>query len=106
MSRNGNWVHASRSPVIPGTSIHASTLTPSVFMLVYFAWITFIVAASCIVFMAALSMKGRSLTWVLRKTKWKLRGCQVQARPLWYRRRFNRLETLDTAGIPKDMTQN
>lgn len=103
MSVNANWVNASRSPTIPGTSIHASTLTPSVFMLVYFSWATFFISAFCIVFMGVLRVKGRSLTWLIRKTKWKLRGRQVQARPLWYRRRFNRIETIDTAGIPKDV---
>jgi intracellular multiplication protein IcmT len=102
MSTNANWVNASRPPVIPGTSIHASTLSPVVLMLVYFAWITFFIAAFCISFMGILRLKGRSLTWLIRKTKWRLRGRQVQARPVWYRRRFNRIETLDTAGIPRE----
>lgn len=93
------WVNASKSPFIPGTRVHAVSLTPLVFMLVYFSWLTFFLTLSVVTFMSVLSMKGRTLTWLLRKMRGRLRGFEVQARPFWYLRRFNRLESVDLHGV-------
>lgn len=96
---SAKWVNAARSPYIPGTRIHFSTLTPLAFMVVYFAWVTFIILLGAVSFMAVLSIKGRTLTWLLRRTKSRIRGGRVLARPVWFRRRFSRLESFDLHGI-------
>jgi hypothetical protein len=81
------WIEACRPPQVPGTQAHASALTPIVFLLVHVSWITFGLVLLTATGVATLSIKGRSVTWLVRKVKCNLRGRRVSARPVWFRRR-------------------
>ena len=87
------WVEAARPPRIPMTNAHASCSTPLAFFLLHFAWSTFAVVMMAVVLVAFLSIKGRSVTWLVRKTKCNLRGRVLEARPSAYRRRVLRLQS-------------
>lgn len=85
------WVEASRAPKLPGTNAHASCLTPLVFFLVHISWTTLAIVILTVVFVVILSIKGRSVSWLLRKIKCNLRGRKLYARPVWFRRRMLRV---------------
>jgi len=87
------WIEASRPPKLPGTNAHASAVTPLIFLLVHVSWITFSLVIATIVAVATLSIKGRTVSWLLRKTKCNLRGRKLHARPVWYRRRVLRVRS-------------
>lgn len=93
------WVEASRSPKVPGTNAHASSITPLVFLVLHVSWFTFGIVLFVIVWVAYLSIKGRSVTWLLNKIKSKARAGRVSARPFYYRRRAIRIESYDESNI-------
>jgi hypothetical protein len=94
-----DWVYASNSPVVPGTSVHAYALTPVVLWVVWWSWTTLFAVVLVAAVMGYLQWKGRKPAWVLRKFKCRLRGASVAARPVWYRRRRNRIESYQTLDI-------
>jgi hypothetical protein len=80
------WVHASRSPVIPGTRAHAINF---IWFAVLFklSLFTVFVAIAALALSITIAARGRTLTWCYRRLKSKLRGQFVSARPVFYRRR-------------------
>lgn len=48
-----------------------------------------------------LSWKGRTVQWVMRRAQLKLRMGGMHARPVWYRRRTQMLQSLDVVPLPK-----
>lgn len=96
MSDSPNWVMAAYSPVIPGTRVHASVATPFVAFVVNISWTTFFCVLIAIITAVILQTKGRTFTWVFRRLMSKLRGQIVWARPIWYRRRFARMESYES----------
>lgn len=94
-----DWIEASRPPRIPLTNAHASAMTPLVLLLMHIRWWTFgLVVATCVgIFI--LSIKGRSVTWLLRKGKCYLRRQRVSARPLYFRRRAQMVRSYDEVDI-------
>ena len=90
---SATWIEAALPPRIPFTNAHASACTPLVFLLVHISWTTFLMVLATIVAIAFLSIKGRTVSWLLRKGKCNLRGRKLYARPVWYRRRLMRLES-------------
>ena len=93
------WIEAARSPTVPGTNAHASTITPVIFMILHVSWVTFAIVMVVIIWIAFLSVKGRSVSWLLSKTKSWLRGRLVSARPFYYRRRSNNIQSYDECDI-------
>lgn len=83
-----DWRDASMSPVVPGTTVHASCLTPAFFVLLNMtSWVTWALVFLAIVLVSILSMKGRSIAWIVRRTLSRMRRQTVQARPAYYLRR-------------------
>lgn len=93
------WVEASRPPKIPGTNAHASAATPIVGLLVHISWFTFGVVLVTMIAVAVLSIRGRKVSWLLRKLKCNLRGRKLYARPVWYRRRVLRTFSHDALSV-------
>lgn len=94
-----HWVDAARPPKIPMTNAHASAFTPLVFMVMHFSMVTFMIVVATILFIAILSIKGRSVAWLLRKGKGNLRHRRLHARPVYFRRRFLRLQSHSSTDI-------
>lgn len=84
---NALWVDASRCPRIPGTPVHASALTPIIFLVLHISWFTLGLVLFVTVGVVYLTVRRLSLMWAVRMFKSKLRGNRVSARPLMYRRR-------------------
>jgi hypothetical protein len=84
---NALWVDASRYPRIPGTPVHASALTPIIFLVLHISWFTLGLVLLVAVGVIYLTVRRLSLMWAVRMLKSKLRGKRVSARPLMYRRR-------------------
>lgn len=91
MAEVTNWVRACRSPVVPGTSIHAMALTPLVLWTVWWSWWTFVLTLLSTAAFVVLEIKGRRPGWIVARLRSRLRGQFVAARPSWYRRRRSRL---------------
>lgn len=89
------WVNVVKPVMIPGTPLRASVTIPILLFAIHIRWWTFSVLIGVIVWMIFLKIKGRSGLWLWRKLKARARGYVVSARPVWYRRRFNRLESFD-----------
>jgi len=87
------WIEASRTPKVPGTNAHASAFTPIIFLIAKISWFTLGIVMAVVVCIAYLSIKGREVTWLVRKGKSSLRGGKVSARPFYYRRRALRVQS-------------
>lgn len=88
-----NWVRACRSPVVPGTSIHAMALTPLVLWTVWWSWWAFVLTMLSTAAFVVLEIKGRRPGWIVARLRSRLRGQFVAARPSCYIRRRSRLNT-------------
>jgi hypothetical protein len=93
MAEVASWVRACRSPVVPGTGIHAVALTPLVLWTVWWSWTTFAITLASTVAFVTLEIKGRRPVWLIARSKSLLRGQFVAARPVWYLRRRSRLHS-------------
>lgn len=93
MAEVASWVRACRSPVVPGTGIHAVALTPLVLWTVWWSWTTFAITLASTLAFAALEIRGRRPIWLIARGKSLLRGQFVAARPVWYLRRRSRLQS-------------
>lgn len=93
------WIFASKSPVVPGTEVHAFALTPVAMWFIWWSWWNFCLVLVVAGVMGYLQWKGRKPAWVLRRSKAKLRGEVVAARPVWYRRRRGQIESYETLDI-------
>lgn len=89
------WIEASRAPNVPLTNAHASAITPVIFLILHVSWMTVGIVFAVIVCIVILAIKGRSVTWLLNKAKSRMRGGVVSARPFYYRRRVNRVQSYD-----------
>lgn len=96
---SATWIEASRPPKIPLTNAHASACTPVVFLLAHISMTTILLVLFTIIAVAILSIKGRTVTWLIRKAKCNLRGRKLHARPVWYRRRMLRVQSHDGLDI-------
>jgi hypothetical protein len=48
-----------------------------------------------------LSWKGRTVQWLVRRLQLKARAGGMKARPLWYRRRTQTIQSLDVVQLPQ-----
>lgn len=94
------WPKTAYSTKLPGTPIHASAMFPLLLMMMHIRLWTFLLALVFIVVLTVMRQKGRTITWMLRRVKSSLRGNRVAARPVFYTRRFSRIEGFDTLLYP------
>lgn len=102
---SASWIEACRRPVVPGTKIHAAALTPMVLWMVWWSWTTFWIVLIVTIVAVYLQIKGRQLSWVLRRFKAKVRGEVLQARPVWYQRRRTRIESYDLIRLDQPVSR-
>lgn len=95
MSEPAAWIRASCSPVVPGTRIHALALTPLVLWVLWWSWTTFYILVCTTVVFIVLEVKGRKPLWIIARQRSRLRRGHVKARPRWYLRRRNRIESYE-----------
>lgn len=91
MRQQADWVRVTDGPVLPGTPLHAVIALPILMILVMPRFWTVMLLVGVAVFMAILQIKGRSFSWLVRYLKGRMRGRRLSARPVWYRRRMQRL---------------
>jgi hypothetical protein len=84
---------------IPGTNAHASATTPIVGLLVKFSWMTVGLVLLVTIVVVVLSAKGLSASWILRRGKARLRDNKVHSRPVFIRRRMQRMVPADVVGL-------
>jgi hypothetical protein len=89
------WTHAPRGVQLLWFPIPAYSVLPILIWVMHARVWTFILALSVCVALGVLKAKGRTVIWVLRRLKCKLRGGIVLARPVWYRRRTQHLQSFD-----------
>lgn len=80
---------------IPGTNAHASATTPVVGLFIKFSWLTFGLFMLVTIAVVVLSAKGLSAAWILRRGKARLRDNKVHSRPVFIRRRMQRMVSTD-----------
>jgi hypothetical protein len=99
MSERAPWVKASLMARIPGTNAHASATTPIVGLFVHFSWATFGLVALVTLVVVILSAKGLSASWLLFRAKARLRDNKVHSRPVFLRRRMQRMVSTDVVPL-------
>jgi hypothetical protein len=93
------WVKASQVPKIPGTNAHAGSVTPVVGLWIKFSWWTVGIVFALTITIVVLSAKGIAASWLLRRTKARLRDNKVHARPVFIRRRMQRMASTEDVGM-------
>lgn len=94
MRQQADWVRVTDGPVLPGTPFHAVIAVPILMILVMPRLWTAVVLLGVAVFMGYLHLRGRRFSWLVRYIKSRLRGRRLSARPVWYRRRMQRLSPI------------
>jgi len=89
------WTNAVRGVRFLWLPIPAySSLTVLLWIMHAKVW-TLLLAIFVIGVLTYLYLRGRSVPWVIRRFKSTLRGGVVHARPLWYRRRVQHINSFD-----------
>lgn len=94
-----NWPNATRGCHLLWLPIPASAIFPLLGWAMHMRVWTFLLALSVIVVLAILRARGRTVTWIVRRAHCKLRGGVVYARPVWYRRRMQHLDSFDLVDL-------
>lgn len=90
--RNAQWVRSAESPGLPYTRFPAYCAFPILLCLVHPRLWTLGLAFVVIVAQGYLYRKGYTLAWFMRRTRTKLYGGRITARPIWMIRRFSRIQ--------------
>lgn len=93
------WTQAVRGTQLLWLPIPAYSALPILIWVMHARVWTFMVALTVCVTLAVLRAKGRSVTWIVRRLHSKLRGGVVFARPVWYRRRMQHINSFDLVEI-------
>jgi intracellular multiplication protein IcmT len=93
------WTQAVRGAHLLWFPIPAYSALPILLWVMHARMWTFILAISVCVILAILKTQGRTVPWVLRRLKSKLRGGVVLARPVWFRRRTQHLKSFDLVDL-------
>ena len=94
MREQADWVATASCPVLPGTPLNATVTMPMLLFIVWPRLWTFLILFLMMVALIVLQVKGRDAFWVVRSLKSRLRGRRVSSRPVWYRRRTQRLSLI------------
>lgn len=90
-----DWTQAVRGTRLLWFPIPAYSALPILIWVMHArVWTFFLAVAVCTV-LAILKARGREVQWVVRRIHSKLRGGVVYARPVWYRRRMQHLDSFD-----------
>ena len=91
-----HWISCSRPMRLPFTPVPAVAVLPMVLIIVWPRMWTFCVLLAIVAVLTLLRIKGRTTTWIYQRFFGFMRQGKVRARPLWYRRRSQRIESYDT----------
>ncbi len=90
-----DWSLATNKVRIPYTPLPASASIPLVFTLFHARLWTLAMTLLVVLLFLVLHMRRRNAMWLWRRMRSRMRAGIVYARPIWFRRRFNRLESFD-----------
>lgn len=89
------WTQAVRGPHLLWLPIPAYAGLPILMWVMHMRLWTFVLALGVCVALAVAKARGRTVVWIIRRLRSRLRGGVVYARPLWYRRRMQHLDSFD-----------
>jgi len=90
-----DWTNACRGVRFLWLPIPAySSLAVLIWVMAASIW-TFLLALVVMGFLTYLYFRGRSVPWVVRRIKCSMRGRAVLARPVWFRRRVQHINSFD-----------
>ncbi|MDF2461909.1 MAG: hypothetical protein K0Q43_144 [Ramlibacter sp.] len=95
------WSQAPRKVHFFWLPIPAYAFLPFAFTLFHLRLWTVSLTLLVVAVLGYLSWKGRSVPWILRRALLKVRANGMQARPIWYRRRTQTLQSLDVVKLPQ-----
>lgn len=98
-----DWTQSVRGVHLLWFPIPAYSALPILLWIMHARMWTFMLAICVCIVLAVLKAKGRTVPWVLRRFKCKLRGGVVLARPIWYRRRTQHLDSFDLVALSDDV---
>ncbi|MEJ8837667.1 IcmT/TraK family protein [Ramlibacter sp. AN1133] len=90
-----DWPNAVRGTQLLWLPIPAYSALPILLWVMHARTWTFVLALAVCAALGTLKAKGREVLWVVRRLHSKLRGGVVYARPVWYRRRMQHLDSFD-----------
>jgi hypothetical protein len=90
-----NWTQAVRGVHFLWFPIPAYSSVTVLFWVMHARVWTALLALFVVGVLTYLHMRGRSVPWVVRRIKSRMRGGVVLARPVWFRRRVQHLESFD-----------
>ena len=94
------WSQAPRKVHFFWLPIPAYAFLPFAFTLFHLRLWTVGVTLLVVAVLSYLSWKGRTVQWIVRRMRLRLRSGGMHSRPLWYRRRTQTLHTLDVVPLP------
>jgi intracellular multiplication protein IcmT len=89
------WTQAVRGTQLLWFPIPAYSALPILIWVMHARVWTFVIALVVCITLAVLKAKGRRVVWIVRRLHTRLRGGVVYARPVWFRRRMQHLESFD-----------
>ena len=96
-----DWTQATKGAQLLWLPIPAYSGLPILLWILHARVWTFVLAISICVVLSILRAKGRTVPWVVRRTKSYMRAGVVQARTIWYLRRVRTLDSFDLVDLRK-----
>lgn len=84
-----HWAQAARGAHFFWFPIPAYAMLPFMLWIFIQTWWMFLFAVVVCLMLSVLKMRGRSVSWVIRRVHCRIRGGRVYARTIFYRRRVN-----------------
>ncbi len=96
---SADWTQATRGTQLFWLPIPAYSALPILLFVMHARIWTLVLAILVCLTLAILKTKGRTVPWIVRRFKLWLRGGVIHARPVWYRRRMQHLDSFDLVDI-------
>jgi hypothetical protein len=96
------WTQARNGTQLLWLPIPAYAAFPILLWVMHMRVWTFVVALSVCATLTIFKMRGRSVGWIIRRVHCWLRGEVVFARPVWFRRRMQHLNSFDLVELRPD----
>lgn len=90
-----DWTQAVRGVHLLWFPIPAYSALPILMWVMHARLWTFVLALTVCAVLAILKTKGRTVAWVIRRLRSRMRAGTVFARPIWFRRRMQHLQSFD-----------